>query len=223
MKPDWDKLMAEWADSDFAVVADVDCTKKLNEDLCEKMEVAGFPTIKWGDPRDELKSYDGGRKFAALSKFAKNNLQPLCGPTRIEKCDEATSKMIVDLQKLSTDDLKVKESNMQSELAEKKKEFEQIREQQDKILKDLKAEAGLVKDVENYLRKQAGEVQEEEEEASAPEDEGDNDDSEEDEGFDEDEEGEDEDEEVDFEDEDGMEDGEEGYDDEEDVPEHEEL
>ena len=51
MKPDWDKLMEEFADSATQLVADVDCTAE-GKPLCDAHGVKGFPTIKWGDPSD---------------------------------------------------------------------------------------------------------------------------------------------------------------------------
>jgi len=49
MKPDWDKLMGQFADSDTQLVADVDCTAE-GKPLCDANGIRGYPTIKWGDP-----------------------------------------------------------------------------------------------------------------------------------------------------------------------------
>merc|ERR1712166_1421465 len=46
MKPAWDSLMEEFADSKTALVADVDCT--VEEALCSTHGVQGYPTIKHG-------------------------------------------------------------------------------------------------------------------------------------------------------------------------------
>jgi len=86
MKPDWDKLMDAYADSETALVADVDCTTE-GKPLCDSHGVQGFPTIKWGDPSN-LEDYQGGRDFASLEKFAKENLKPMCSPTNIDLCDD---------------------------------------------------------------------------------------------------------------------------------------
>jgi len=92
MKPDWDKLMAEYKNHDSILIADVDCTAE-GKDLCEKVGVEGFPTIKYGDPNN-LEMYEGDRSLKALNKFAKDNLGPTCGPTNLELCDADTKKMI---------------------------------------------------------------------------------------------------------------------------------
>jgi len=92
MKPDWDKLMDAYADSETALVADVDCTTE-GKPLCDSHGVQGFPTIKWGDPSN-LEDYQGGRDFASLEKFAKENLKPMCSPTNIDLCDDEKKSTI---------------------------------------------------------------------------------------------------------------------------------
>ena len=44
------------------------------------------PTIKWGDPAD-LQDYKGGRDYASLEKFAKENLKPMCSPKNVDLCE----------------------------------------------------------------------------------------------------------------------------------------
>jgi len=85
MKPAWDKLMKEYKDHKTIVIADVDCTAE-GKSLCDKNEVQGFPTIKFGDP-DNLDDYEGGRDLDELQKFAKENLGPKCGPANLDLCD----------------------------------------------------------------------------------------------------------------------------------------
>jgi len=85
MKPDWDKLMDAFADSETQLVADVDCTAE-GKDLCSEHGIRGYPTLKWGDPAD-LQDYQGGRDFASLEKFAKENLKPMCSPKNIDLCE----------------------------------------------------------------------------------------------------------------------------------------
>ena len=48
MKPAWDALMEEWAESEVGLVADVDCTA-AGESLCQEHGVKGYPTIKSRD------------------------------------------------------------------------------------------------------------------------------------------------------------------------------
>jgi hypothetical protein len=89
MKPDWDKLTEEYADSKHAGIYDVDCTADGKE-LCEEVGVEGYPTIKYGDPSDkkELQKYEGARDLESLKKFAEENLSPLCSPASMDACSE---------------------------------------------------------------------------------------------------------------------------------------
>lgn len=84
MKPVWDKLMTEYESSETILVADVDCMGD-GKDLCDKVGVNGFPTIKHGDPAN-LEDYKGGRDDAALKKFAAG-LKSSCNVVSLEKCD----------------------------------------------------------------------------------------------------------------------------------------
>jgi len=103
MKPDWDKLMDAFADSDTALVADVDCTTE-GKDLCTSFGVKGYPTIKWGDPSN-LEDYSGGRDYASLEKFATENLKPMCSPANIELCDGDKKASIEKFLAMTGDEL----------------------------------------------------------------------------------------------------------------------
>jgi len=103
MKPDWDKLMTEFADSKTAVVADVDCTAG-GKSLCDQVGVRGYPSIKYGDPNN-LEDYKGGRSFDALKKFAEENLGPTCGPNNLDLCDDEKKALIEKYSAMSLADL----------------------------------------------------------------------------------------------------------------------
>ena len=88
MKPAWDSLAQQMANSDKVVVADVDCTAE-GKDLCERFGVQGFPTIKYFNPPDEEgEDYSGGRDLDALKAFPRRSARaapPPCStsaPTR---------------------------------------------------------------------------------------------------------------------------------------------
>ena len=99
--------MGEFEGSPTALVADVDCTADESEGLCEKNEVRGFPTLKYGDP-NELQDYNGGRSFDDLKTFASENLGPQCGPDHMELCSEAIQKKIETYQQMSLERLEGK-------------------------------------------------------------------------------------------------------------------
>jgi hypothetical protein len=105
MKPAWDTLMGQYADSKTTVVQDVDCTAG-GKSLCDKVGVRGFPTIKWGEGTD-LKDYEGGRDLSALENFAAENLGPTCGPDSLDLCDETDKKFINKFKKWDIDELEI--------------------------------------------------------------------------------------------------------------------
>jgi len=103
MKPDWDKLMGEFAESTTSLIADVDCTAD-GKDLCEKHKISGYPTIKYGDPED-MKDYEGGRDYASFKKFADENLGPTCGPDHLDLCKDEDKALIEKFTAMSAEDL----------------------------------------------------------------------------------------------------------------------
>eukprot|EP00933_Yihiella_yeosuensis_P061179 TRINITY_DN63_c0_g1_i1.p1 TRINITY_DN63_c0_g1~~TRINITY_DN63_c0_g1_i1.p1 ORF type:complete len:125 (-),score=47.97 TRINITY_DN63_c0_g1_i1:308-682(-) len=124
--------MEEFKGSPTALVADVDCTAG-GESLCQKHEVQGYPTIKYGEPHD-LKKYQGGRSYDDFKKFAEENLGPTCGPANLELCNEKVKKKIEDYMAMGAEKVKAKMEKaenmvtndvpiLQKVLAHKKKEL----------------------------------------------------------------------------------------------------
>jgi len=133
--------MDEFKDSTTSLIADVDCTTE-GKDLCEKHDVRGYPSIKWGDPND-LKDYDGGRSFADLKKFAEENLGPTCGPDNLDLCDEEKKAMIEKFQAMDADTLDKAIEEAQGKLdkieSKSKKVVDGIQEKITAYQKDLEA------------------------------------------------------------------------------------
>ena len=85
MKPDWDKLAADFEGSDKVLIADADCTAG-GKPLCDKFGVRGYPTLKVFAAGDEDgEDYKGGRDPAALKKFA-SEMGPGCTVDNMEVC-----------------------------------------------------------------------------------------------------------------------------------------
>jgi len=147
MKPDWDKLMKEFKDSDTALVADVDCTAE-GKPLCDANGVKGFPTIMYGDPAN-LEKYEGGRDFKALKKFADANLKPMCSPTNIDLCDDKEKAEIQKLMDMDDAELEkaITEGDAKLEQAEKefKKAVEGLQKTYEKLQADKEAALNEVK------------------------------------------------------------------------------
>jgi len=138
MKPDWDKLMDAFADSDSALVADVDCTAE-GKPLCDANGVRGYPTIKWGDPSN-LEDYKGGRDYDSLEKFAKENLKPMCSPSNLDLCDDEKKAEIEKFLAMAGDELDklIAESDKKIEESEEafKKGVEGLQAQYQKMMDD---------------------------------------------------------------------------------------
>jgi len=148
MKPDFDKLIADYAGSKTVLIADVDCTAE-GKDLCETHGVEGFPTIKWGDP-SALEDFEGGRDYEAMAEFAKENLKPMCSPSNIDLCDADEKKQIADLQALSSDalDAQIAEKEQLQKDAEETftKEVEALQARYEELSKEKEAAQKAVKD-----------------------------------------------------------------------------
>jgi len=155
MKPDWDKLMAAFADSESALIADVDCTA-AGKPLCDANDVKGYPTLKWGDPSN-LEDYKGGRDYASLEKFAQENLKPMCGPSNIDLCDDDKKKEIekflampvAELDKLIAEkDKKIEdaESAFKTGVEGLQASYQKMMEEKEKTVEDIKNSGlGLMK------------------------------------------------------------------------------
>jgi len=147
MKPAWDKLMTEFDGHATALVGDVDCTA-AGKPLCDSNGVKGFPTIKYGDPSN-LEDYKGGRDFDALSKFASENLKPVCSPSNIDLCDATQKAEIEKFQAMSADDLNAaiaaKEGEQAAAESTFKSEVEKLQATYEQLQKDKEATLEKVK------------------------------------------------------------------------------
>ena len=148
MKPDWDKLMEEFAGRDTQLVGDVDCTAE-GKPICDSNDVKGFPTIKYGDPAD-LQDYQGGRDFDSLKPFADENLKPMCGPAHIDLCDDEKKTEIETFMAMSDEDLEAKIAEDEKKLEEAESNFKdevtKLQETYQKLLADKEAKETEVKD-----------------------------------------------------------------------------
>jgi len=121
MKPDWDKLSAEYEGSDTRLIGDVDCTAE-GKSLCEANGVKGYPTLKWGDPA-ALEDYQGGRDLKSLQTFAEEKLKPMCSPANLDLCDDEKKAEIQKFMDMSPEDLEKSIDEKEKELADAEEEF----------------------------------------------------------------------------------------------------
>jgi len=158
MKPDWDKLMAKFDGSATQLVADVDCTSDGGKPVCDANGVRGFPTLKWGDPTD-LQDYEGGRSLDELTKFAEENLKPVCSVNNMDLCDAAKKAeiekyMAMDsaaLEKLvAGEEQKIEdaEAHFKAEVNKLQEKYTALSEEKDNTVAEVKAAGlGLMKSV----------------------------------------------------------------------------
>lgn len=167
MKPDWDRLMKEFESSETALVADVDCTAE-GKDLCTKVGVKGYPTLKYGDPNN-LEDYKGGRDYDDLLEFAKENLGPTCGPGNMGLCDDEQKAKIEAIMAKGLDTLeseinaldesiKSAEDNFETEVKKLQETYEKLMEDKEAAVKAAKdQDLGLLKTVRAHLQSTAAE------------------------------------------------------------------
>jgi len=105
MKPAYDQLGAEYADSASVLIGDADCTASGKE-LCEEMEVRGYPTIKYYTAEHpEGQDYNGGRDFDALKKFVVENLEQKCLLDDTSGCTEKEADFLAKWKAKPKDDV----------------------------------------------------------------------------------------------------------------------
>jgi len=153
MKPAWDSLMEEFADSKTALVADVDCT--VEEALCSTHGVQGYPTIKHGSP-DAMEDYNGGRTLEDMQTFARESLGPSCGPDNLDLCSDEQKAEITTVMALPAEERDAKiaagekaianaEELFTAEVEKLQKTYESLSEAKEATIKAAKAPLGLLK------------------------------------------------------------------------------
>lgn len=107
MADDWIALGEDFADKSDILIGEVDCTNEDDgsDELCNENAVQGFPTLKYGDTLVGLEDYSGGRDYASMSVFAKENLGPQCGPSSLELCDDEKKATIETFMQMSDSDI----------------------------------------------------------------------------------------------------------------------
>lgn len=105
MKPAWDQLGDEYAGSSSVLIADADCT--VQEKVCEKFGIRGYPTIKYfKDGDNDGEAYNGGRDFDSLKKFVVDNLEPKCDVANPEGCSEKAQNFISKFSGKNAEEIK---------------------------------------------------------------------------------------------------------------------
>ena len=69
LAPIWEELAAKLQDVPNLVVAQVECPS--NKQICDQLEVKGFPTIKSSFAGEAKETYKGMRDLKSLESFAR--------------------------------------------------------------------------------------------------------------------------------------------------------
>jgi protein disulfide-isomerase A6 len=119
MKPAWDQLGAEYADSSSVVVADVDCT--VETDLCSDYEVRGYPTIKYftAETPEKGEDYSGGRDYDGLKAFVSETLEVKCLLADPSGCSEKETEFMGKWKAKSKEDIAAQQTRLDKMMGSK--------------------------------------------------------------------------------------------------------
>ena len=142
-QPDWDKLSKLWENHKVGLVAEVFCDSEDGEPMCDVFEVAGFPSVYYGDPQSP-EIYTGKLDFDSLSKLANEHISTLpCSVRNLHLCDEATKKIVEKLQKKSQVDLEKLEKDVLEKVRVEQTKFDkaafEIQKKYEALTKDFNA------------------------------------------------------------------------------------
>lgn len=138
MKPDWDKLGAEYAKSRSVMIADVDCT--VHQGICGDQGVQGYPTIKYRlKDTGRWDDYQGGRDFATLKKFVENKLDtgPNCNMGDMSECQPWERDILEEGSKMSKADLSKKLKEFTAQVESKKAQALKLQQEAKKLEAEL--------------------------------------------------------------------------------------
>jgi hypothetical protein len=129
-------------------VAEVDCTT-AGKPLCDANGVRGYPTLKWGDPAG-LVDYQGGRTLDDLTKFATENLKPICSASNLDLCDGDKKAQLLAFMDMSLETLEAKikeeEDKMEAAESEFKDAVAKLQADYQKLNEDKDAKVAAVRD-----------------------------------------------------------------------------
>jgi hypothetical protein len=122
--PAGEKLAADWEGHNIGLVGEVDCTSKWGKATCEMQEIFSFPTLMYGDPRN-MEEYEGGKSYAELSAFAKENLVvPVCSVENVDPCNDESKTKIQQYEHMSFEELESLIDAEEAKVIAAKEEFE---------------------------------------------------------------------------------------------------
>ena len=134
---DWDALTKEWESHPVGLVAEVRCDTEDGEPICDGYQVAGFPSVYYGDPASP-EIYAGKLDFESLSNFAKEHITTLsCSLKNLDACDGATKKMIQKFQGKTQEELEKMEKVVMDKVGEEQTKFDKTALEMQKKYEEL--------------------------------------------------------------------------------------
>jgi len=153
MAADWEKIGKDFENETGVIIAEVDCTDDESEKICAEQDVEGFPTLKYGDA-GWMDTYEGGREYDELSKFAKTGLKPACSHANTELCSEEQKTKIDEFMTMSLDDLKGIIAKIDADLEAEEEVFDGstdvLEEEYESISSSAEASKKKAKNAANY-------------------------------------------------------------------------
>ena len=128
MKPAWNEFSKLHAKSAELLVGEVDCTAGGGEELCERFEVEGFPTLKFFEAgSSEPEEFDGDEMTVeGFETYSKALLGPACSPSALEVCSAEDRKIIESYRALSPEARAAEQGSLALPLAAAKAEVKQL-------------------------------------------------------------------------------------------------
>mmetsp|Transcript_10617 Transcript_10617/g.24112 ORF Transcript_10617/g.24112 Transcript_10617/m.24112 type:complete len:248 (+) Transcript_10617:165-908(+) len=163
MASDWEKLEADFLGHDVALIGEVDCTSDGGDEICEDLNVDGFPTLMWGEASGP-ESYEGPRSYAAMKAFADEFVtKPVCSLFNVEVCSDEDKAIIDGIISKSDEELlaAAEQTASESRAAEKafekevdriQNEYEQLSNQFNENIEKIKKDSNF-KFVEQVMKK----------------------------------------------------------------------
>jgi len=147
MKPDWDKLGAQYNSGDIVTIVDVDCTAK-GEPLCQRFGVRGYPTVKYFTEKTGKSGadYSGGRSFNDMKSFVDKTFKLPCDAKTKKGCNEQELRYLEKIAGKSKDELK-------KELEDKKAEMKTLKDNRSAAEKEYAENTKTWKKKETALQK----------------------------------------------------------------------
>lgn len=119
LAPVWEKLTDTLEDNTAVHIVEVDCTQDV--DVCQKYEVSGYPTLKYGVP-PVLQMYQGGRTEEDLIAFA---TELSCSIADQTQCSPTDQKLIESLLQSTPADIATQVKEFDTQLAKVTEEFDE--------------------------------------------------------------------------------------------------